>query len=107
MKVAIHQPEYLPHLGLLAKIKAVDLFVLLDDVQFNRASLQHRAKIAGPRGMEWLTIPFRHAHPQTIDAVEIADPTWWWQHRNRIAGIYQAAPGYAAARPYIDRLLAD
>ena len=33
MKLAIHQPQYLPWLGYLAKWAAADAFVFLDTVQ--------------------------------------------------------------------------
>ena len=46
--IAIHQPEYFPWLGFLDKSRQVDAFVLLDNVQFDRSSLQHRAKVLGP-----------------------------------------------------------
>ena len=86
--VAIHQPEYMPWLGLLDKAKKSDVFVLLDDVQFNRASLQHRAKITdGKGGSQWLTIPFVHRHPQLICEVEIADE-WQSRHAEKLAAVH-------------------
>ena len=36
MRVAIHQPQYLPWLGYLDKIDRADLFVVLDCVQFTK-----------------------------------------------------------------------
>ena len=36
MKVAIHQPHYLPWLGYFAKWAAADLFILLDVVQYEK-----------------------------------------------------------------------
>ena len=36
MRVAIHQPQYLPWTTLIAKGCFVDTFILLDDVQFQR-----------------------------------------------------------------------
>jgi hypothetical protein len=41
--VSTHQPSFLPWFGLMYKIKRSDVFVLLDDVQFNARSFQHRA----------------------------------------------------------------
>jgi len=102
--VVIHQPEYLPWLGLIDKVKRADVFVLLDDVQFNRASLQHRAKVAGPRGLEWLTIPFCHRHPQLINEVEIADDGWWSDHAVKLDRIYDHCAGYGGAYRRLARL---
>ena len=93
MLVTIHQPEYLPCLPLLAKLGQAELCVMLDDVQFNRSSLQQRARIAGPTGNgAWMTIPFVHAFPQSIDAVQIADPKWSDKHRTALYQHYMNAP---------------
>ncbi|MEK7706047.1 MAG: WbqC family protein [Myxococcota bacterium] len=102
LTVAIHQPEYLPCLSLLDKVKRSDVLVLLDDVQFKRDSLQQRAKIAGPRGLEWLTIPFVHRFPQLVREVEVADPTWPERHAEKIKTAYRNAPGFARAWPTIE-----
>lgn len=110
MIVAIHQPEYLPWLGFLDKARRADVLVLLDDVQFNRDSLQHRAKIASgrrDRAFAWLTIPFVHRHPQRICDVQVADPAWAERHRALLRTVYHGAPGFAAAWPALDELLAN
>lgn len=100
MIVAIHQPEFWPWLGLIEKARRADVFVLLDDVQFNRASLQHRAKIASPRKpFEYLTIPFVHAHPQIIRDVQVADQDWPARHLALLAEGYASAPGHATLLP--------
>lgn len=93
--VAIHQPEYLPWLGYLHKIKNCDLFVLLDDVQFNRASMQHRARIVGQDGTRWITIPYVHGFPQVIRDVKVADKAWAHKHALAIRNAYGHAPAFA------------
>lgn len=98
--VAIHQPEYMPWLGLIDKARQADVFVLLDDVQFNRSSIQHRCRIAGPDGKtKWLTIPFVHRFPQRIDDVEIADSLWSEHHEQHIRETYAGTPGISGAWP--------
>lgn len=42
MRVALHQPHYLPWLGLVDKIDRSDLFVVLDHVQYERKGWQNR-----------------------------------------------------------------
>ena len=71
MKVAIHQPQYLPWLGYFDKIDQVDCFVLLDDVQFKKNEWQNRNRIKTPQGWQWLTVPVIHRFPQRIDEVRI------------------------------------
>ena len=71
MIVAIHQPCFLPWLGYLHRMAQADVFVLLDDVQFERANFQNRTRIRMPCGgarpaegarvpdyeSRWLTVP--------------------------------------------------
>src|SRR4030095_1673934 len=45
MIVAIHQPHYLPWLGYLHRMAQVDLFIVLDHVQFERRNYQNRSQI--------------------------------------------------------------
>jgi len=75
MKIAISQPAYLPWLGYLDLIDQVDTFVLLDNVQFEKQSWQHRNRIKTPAGLQWLTVPvlFRGRFGQLINEVEIRD----------------------------------
>ncbi len=97
MRIAIHQPEYFPWLGFVDKARRVDALVLLDHVQFDRSSLQHRAKVAGPNGLVWLTIPFVHRFPQRIDEVAFSDDRWRVKHWKTLQACYGRAPGWAAA----------
>lgn len=107
MKVAIHQPEYFPCLGLLHKLRAADAVILLDDVQFKRDSLQQRCKIAKPGGgVQWLSIPIVHAHPQKICDVRAVDASWAPRHLAKLRAVYGSAPGFACARPAFEQLLA-
>lgn len=113
MTVSIHQPEYLPCLALVAKIAQADLHVVLDDVQFNRASLQHRAKIlpaatakahSKDRAPRWMTIPFVHRFPQLIREVDVADHGWPASHAGIVEIVYRGSRYYARALVVLDRL---
>lgn len=53
MKVAIHQPNFLPHYGYFKKIAEADLFVFLDHVQFSKGSYTNR--VSANEG--WLSMP--------------------------------------------------
>lgn len=50
MKVAITQPTYLPWLGYFDLVDQVDMFVVLDTVQFEKQSWQQRNRIKTPTG---------------------------------------------------------
>lgn len=101
--IAIHQPEYFPWLGFLDKARQVDAFVLLDSVQFDRSSLQHRAKVLGPQGVVWLTIPYVHRFPQRIDELEFADPRWSAKHLKTLQACYGKRPGFKQVAPALER----
>ena len=55
--VAAHQPHYLPWLGYLAKIAAADLFVVMDDLQYEAQNFQNRNRVKVNNGAAWLTVP--------------------------------------------------
>jgi hypothetical protein len=57
IKVAIMQPTYLPWIGYFALMDSVDIFVILDSVQFSKRSWQQRNMIKAHSGPIWLTIP--------------------------------------------------
>jgi hypothetical protein len=104
--IAIHQPEYFPWLGFMDKARQVDTLVLLDSVQFDRSSLQNRAKVLGPNGLVWLTIPFRHKYPQRIDEVAFSDTRWASKHWKSLQAAYGKAKGFAAASSRLERYFA-
>ena len=56
-RVAIMQPTYLPWSGYFGLMQSVDVFVLLDSVQFARRSWQQRNQIKTANGAQWLTVP--------------------------------------------------
>ncbi len=83
MTIVIHQPEYLPWLGFFDRIDKCDLFVDLDNVQFQKGFI-NRNKIKTPTGWQWLTIPIAHeCHRKDIKEVRIDNQADWrkdnWQ----------------------------
>jgi hypothetical protein len=52
MRVAIHQPNFLPWYPFFQKIKEVDIFVLLKECQFEKNNFQNRVSING----KWRTM---------------------------------------------------
>ena len=70
---AIMQPTFLPWIGYFGLMVSVDLFVFLDDVQFDKRSWQQRNRIKTPNGVIWLTVPVltKGRRDQTIAEAEI------------------------------------
>ena len=62
MRIAIHQPNYLPWPGYFKKMSMCDVFVFLDDVALNKESYTRRVKIRHPakaHSFAWLTVPLQ------------------------------------------------
>jgi WbqC-like protein family len=57
MIVAAHQPHYMPWLGYLDKMAKSDLFVVMDDLQYEAQNYQNRQRIKLHSGAQWLTVP--------------------------------------------------
>ena len=104
--VAIHQPQFLPYLGFFHKVASCDLFVVLDEVQFQWRGVQHRNRIKTDKGARWLTVPVLHGSHQRTNEVEI-DPTEPWQRRqmNALRASYARAPFYREYAPELHRIL--
>ena len=79
MKVAVHQPQYLPWIGYFDKIIKSDCFVFLDKVQYKHREFQNRNKIRSKDGWMWLTVPVisKGKGRQSIDEVEIDNSLDW------------------------------
>lgn len=107
MKLAIHQPQYMPWLGYLAKWAAADVFVFLDTVQYEKNGWQNRNRIKTAGGPRWLTVPVHARLGTPIDAVGVdtAQP-WRERHLRAIEDAYAGAAHLARHRPALRELYA-
>ena len=95
MIIAIHQPQYMPWSGYFHKMASVDRFIMLDNVQFKKNEWQHRNRIRGPNGPQWLTVPITYKFPQLISEVGIADGQQWrTKHLRSIEACYKKSRYY-------------
>ena len=100
MRIAIHQPQYLPWLGYLDKLDRADVFVLLDTVQFKKNEWQNRNRIRTAQGWQYLTVPVLHEFPQRLDQVRINNQTdWRRKHQTALETHYRRAPYYDRYAP--------
>ncbi|MBI4246318.1 MAG: WbqC family protein [Candidatus Rokubacteria bacterium] len=96
MKVAIHQPHYLPWLGYLAKWAAADLFVVLDTVQYEKNGWQNRNRIKTSAGPRWLTVPVRVHFGMALSEVEIdTGQPWARRHLRALEHAYARERGWS------------
>ena len=89
---AIHQPHYLPWLPYIAKALQADVFVFLDDVQYQKNGVQNRNQVKGPQADAWLTVPVQASLSLTIATTPIADATWRAKHLRTLEQVYSKAP---------------
>src|SRR5438045_89015 len=53
--IAVLQPGYLPWLGFFDQMRRSDVFILYDDVQFDKHGWRNRNRVKGANGPIWLT----------------------------------------------------
>ena len=99
MRLAAHQPQYMPWLGYFDKMARADRFVLLDTVQYKKNEWQNRNRIRTASGWQWITVPVRYRFPMRIREVPIDSSSPW--RRKQCEALRQS---YARA-PYRDVLL--
>lgn len=78
MRCAVMQPAYLPWAGYFNLISQVDVFVFLDDAQFERGTWQNRNRVLVAGEPHWLTVPvIRELLGTGINAVRTDEKLRW------------------------------
>lgn len=103
--VTIHQPGYLPWAGFFDKMARSDVFVFLDDVQFEKNYFDNRNKIKTAKGWAWVTVPVKHSFGQKLNEVAI-DNTFRWKekHYKSLETNYIKAPYFSEHKPFFDEI---
>jgi hypothetical protein len=94
-RIGILQPGYLPWLGFFEQVHKSDLFVLYDDVQYDKEGWRNRNRIKTAQGVQWLTVPVlvRFSDHPLIKDVHIDNKTnWAKKHLSSIEQNYTKAP---------------
>src|SRR5688500_19365633 len=110
MKVAIHQPHFLPWLGYLHRMAQADVFVLLDHVQCERRNYQNRTMVRMNDEPRWLTVPVvqisqkeRIVDKQVDNRID--GPKWWsTNHFATLRHAYREAAHFGAYAADFKRL---
>jgi len=94
LRVAIHQPNFIPWLGYFHKMSMVDVFVLLDDVQVPVGkSFATRALIKTNTGELWITVPtLNRSDKEDFRSTQILQSNWRTKTIKTIRLAYQKAP---------------
>lgn len=95
MIAAAHQLQYLPYTGFFNKMMQSDVFVLVDNVQFQKKEFQNRNRIRTKDGWIWLTVPVlvKGKFYQQIKEVKINNNEKWRKtHLRSVLVNYAKAP---------------
>jgi len=95
MKISAHQPAYLPWGGYIERISLSDIFIILDDVQFEKNSFTNRNQIKTSNGLAWLTVPVNlkgHISNSIKDIEVVNNQPWSKKHWKTIQQNYQKSP---------------
>ena len=108
--VAIHQPNFLPWLGYFDKIRRADIFIVLDDVQFQKtgATWSNRVQMLIAGVPAWVTMPIVRAYhgTRTISEMEIDDRSPWRDKLLRTVDLnYRRAPFFGTVYPWLASLI--
>lgn len=96
MRIAIHQPNYLPWANFFHKMAHCDVFILLDNVQYPRREYCNRTRVKSPQGAFWLTLPVEKANINNrISEVRLYEPEKnLARHLQSLQHFYARAPYY-------------
>lgn len=94
--VSIHQPCYIPYLGIFYKIWQSDVFVFLDDAQYSNGYVFDWNRIKTPQGECRLKVPTARIFGQKLTEVTPKDFLGWKdKHLKTIRMNYRKAPHFS------------
>jgi hypothetical protein len=106
MIIAAHQPNYLPWLGFFDKILECDIFVIADNIQFERQGFTNRNRIKTYSGIRWITVPIKHIEKSfPINEAKIANNSekkWAKKHWLELKHNYSKAPFWEKYSSFFD-----
>lgn len=95
--VAVLQPGYLPWLGFFDQLDRADIFVIYDDVAFDKQGWRNRNRIKTKQGIQWLTVPVvtagRLGQPNNEVRIDRHQP-WQRKHLRSLKEAYARAPAF-------------
>ena len=109
MVVSIHQPDYIPWLGLFYKMSLSDVFVYLDDAQYSNEAAHNFNVIKTANGEFRLKFPVDYKFGDTILEVRPKDELKWKEkHLKTIELNYKKAPFFDEIFPnFKETLMAE
>jgi hypothetical protein len=101
------QPTFLPWQGYFGVVAAAEVFVVLDDFQFQRHSFHQRNRIRLADGTEsWISLPVAHPadgeFPTLAEAVPLVDAKWRRRLKLTLDQSYGRAAHHGTLRGFVD-----
>lgn len=109
MRCAIMQPTYMPWAGYLNLMTQVDVFVYLDDAQYERSSWQNRNRVLVKGAPTWMTVPVQRGFlGAKIHQVQVDDRMpWRRKHAAMLTNAYARHPHASDLVAVTEHLTAD
>ena len=107
-RVGVQQPNYFPWIGYFYKMATVDVFVLLDNVEFqhgNASSVTNRTTIKTDQGPRKITVPvLKTGASRLLGDVRIdTRQPWKRKHVGSLTAAYGRAPAFRELFPEVAR----
>jgi hypothetical protein len=106
--LAVLQPSYIPWLGFFDQILNSDVFILLDNVQYDKNGWRNRNRIKTDMGVMWLTVPIKSSgqFQQKIAEVKICyDKNWINKHIRALENQYSHSEYLSFYLPKLEEIL--
>ena len=96
MKAVVHQPQYFPYPGFFHKLSLGDVFVIMDNTQYDKR-FTNRNQIISPSGSIWLSVPINKKHKfLSNNQVQINNEIpWSSEHSKKIFYAYNRSPYFS------------
>jgi hypothetical protein len=107
--VVILQPGYLPWLGFFDQMCKSDVFVMYDDVQFDKHGWRNRNRIKTPQGAQWLTVPVLtkgYGKQLNKDVLVNNADRWSSKHLGALKQNYSKAPFFRSYIGFFEQIYA-
>lgn len=106
LKVAVMQPYFFPYIGYFHLIKAVDLFIVYDDIKYTKKGWINRNRILRDGAAAMFTLPLK-ADSDSLDICRRALATDFTGEKllRQLTGTYRRAPYFDDAMALVHRLL--
>ena len=106
--ISVLQPGYLPWLGFFEQMLRAKVFVLYDEVQFDKNGWRNRNRIKTAQGIQWLTVPVltKGKNKPTNNSIQINPASNWnMKHLKSIELNYKKTTFFDELFPKIEEIL--